>query len=308
MDNPSARQPRSPGAPSIRRAPSGRRQLRDACTTTLPSGADLNAVTATSHEGLRRALLAVQREGWDSDAGRAIVAELEFRSRSWACLSDRRCGRRPGTTDPADVVAVAWLTLEKSAAKAADAQQPWAYLWTVVGNELARAAIADARLSEPSRIRSHTPGPTAVVRVGVESDVFEYGATGQPGPVQQPDDMASPQVRELARRLAGDEAEECFWLDAIGRALDVMADARRSDEEYRLRRDPYMLDRLGFSLDELSALAALLIGPRKGDRAAQSLLLALHRDIDTPTEDVVGAEARVRVLRSHSPACAPSAA
>ena len=77
-----------------------------------------------------------------------------------------------------------------------------------------------------------------------------------------------------------------------------MADARRSYEEYTLRRDPYLRAVLGLSLDELSALSALLIGPRKGDRAAHSLLLALHRDLTVPTDSVLGAQARISLLRS----------
>lgn len=66
-----------------------------------------------------------------------------------------------------------------------------------------------------------------------------------------------------------------------------------------LRHDPYLRQVLGLTPDELSALGALLIGPRKGDRAAQSLLLALRRDVATPTESVLGASARVALLRSH---------
>jgi len=45
-------------------------------------------------------------------------------------------------------------------------------------------------------------------------------------------------------------------------------------------------------------LGALLIGPRRGDRAAQSLLLALHRDPTARPEDVVGAVDRIAFLQS----------
>ncbi len=103
---------------------------------------------------------------------------------------------------------------------------------------------------------------------------------------------------EMAHRLAEQPSDVDFWLDAIGRALDVMADARRSYEEHMLRRDPYLRDVAGLTPDELGALGALLIGPRRGDRAAQSLLLALHRDVTVPTEAVVGAAARIDVLRA----------
>lgn len=263
---------------------------------------------AGDHEGLRLALRAVDAQGWESSAGRTIVAELQRRSRPWACLTDRRCGRPPGTTEPADVVAVAWLTLQKSPTKVALTQRPWAYLWTVVGNELARAATAESRMTEPSRLRGHTPGPAVVIRVGLESEALD--AALPPADESAPDCDASPQVQELARRLSAVDDDIPFWLDAIGRALDVMSEARRSYEEYRLRRDAYMREELGLSLDELSALAALLIGPRKGDRAAQSLLLALHRNVDIPTDQVVGAPARIRLLRKRrlGSAVSPSAA
>lgn len=103
---------------------------------------------------------------------------------------------------------------------------------------------------------------------------------------------------EIAHRLAVQPSDVGYWLDAIGRALDVMADARRSYEEYTLRRDPYLREVLGLTFGELSALAAVLIGPREGDRASQSLLLALHRDLAVPTRTVVGAAARVGLLRA----------
>ena len=98
----------------------------------------------------------------------------------------------------------------------------------------------------------------------------------------------------------GEPEERSFWIDAVERALDVMAGARRSYEEYQLRRDPYLRDQLGLTLPELSALAALMIGPRRGNRAEQSLLLALHRDPATPVDLVVGAARRLSVLRART--------
>lgn len=262
--------------------------------------ADSVEFDATTHEGLRQALLGVAHAGWGSRAGDAVVDALRQRSGSWAFLVDRRCGRPPGSTDPQDVVAVSWLTLEKFAPRTAEAQRPWAYLWTAVGNELTRHAIADARLTDPARVRGGTSGPVGVVRVGLEAAILDSATDPWDCPesrgAQTPPSGA---VVELAHRLSACSAQVGFWLDAIGRALDVMADARRSYEEVMLRHDRYMRETLGLTLDELSALAALLIGPRKGDRAAQSLLLALRHDLDVPTDSVVGALARVRLLRSH---------
>jgi hypothetical protein len=274
-----------------------------AIPTDSPTSTDQTTVDASSHDGLRHALEEVGLAGWDSTAGAAIIAALQQRAGSWAYLADRRCRRPLGSTDPSDVVAVAWLTLEKFASKTAEAQRPWAYLWTAVGNELARAAIAESQLTDPTRVRGTSPGPTSVVRVGLESEILDRCPAGSPEQDKNPgtDEVPpSPPVQELARRLSRHGYEVEFWLDAIGRALDVMADARRSYEEVTLRRDPYLREVLDLRLEELSALSALLIGPRKGDRAAHSLLLALHRDLATPTEAVVGARARIALLRSRS--------
>lgn len=72
--------------------------------------------------------------------------------------------------------------------------------------------------------------------------------------------------------------------------------------------DPSGRTKADLRLEELSALSALLIGPREGDRAAHSLLLALHRDLTTPTDAVVGAQARIALLRSRSHAAARQSA
>ncbi|HYO20203.1 MAG TPA: hypothetical protein VES02_16240 [Dermatophilaceae bacterium] len=266
---------------------------------------------ASSHEGLRLALHGITEDGWESAAGRAVVEALQHRAGSWAFLVDRRCGRPAGATDPADVVAVAWLTLEKFATKTAEAQRPWAYLWTAVGNELTRSAVAEAQLTDAARVRSTSSGPVAVVRVGLETAQLDAGGDVQGVGTEGSDDAGaqlSPAGVELARRLATEGSDVDFWLDAIGRSLDVMADARRSYEEYMLRRDMYVREVLGLTLDEISALAALLIGPRKGDRAAQSLLLALHRDITVPTDTVAGAGARISLLRARRHAIAQRSA
>lgn len=123
----------------------------------------------------------------------------------------------------------------------------------------------------------------------------------RPGVCGLPPFLFSALVRHLART---DRAEADFWADAVDRALDVMAGARRSYEEVALRRDRYLRDVLKLSATELAALAALLIGPRRGDRAAQSLLLALHRDPAARFADVVGAVDRIAFLTSRRHASA----
>ena len=297
----------NPDQPRERRAIPDQRQAIQQSSDVMHTDANFDA---SSHEGLRLALHVITEAGWDSAAGQAVVEALQHRAGSWAFLVDRRCGRPAGATDPADVVAVAWLTLEKFATKTAEAQRPWAYLWTAVGNELTRSAVAEAQLTDAARVRSTSSGPVTVVRVGLEPAQLDAGGDVQGVGSQGSDAGAqlSPAVVELAHRLATEGSDVAFWLDAISRALDVMADARRSYEEYMLRRDRYVREVLGLTLHEISALAALLIGPRKGDRATQSLLLALHRDITVPTNTVAGAAVRISLLRTRRHAVAQRSA
>lgn len=143
----------------------------DASDATATAGS--TRFDATSHQGLRDALSSVQEAGWEGPAGCAVVEEIRQRAGAWAFLVDRRCGRRPGSTDPADVVSIAWLTLARFASRIAESQHPWAYLWTSVRNELARSAIAESRLTDPGRVRGTSIAPTAVVRVGLESALLD---------------------------------------------------------------------------------------------------------------------------------------
>ena len=150
-------------------------EFRDTHDGSRPSDRGTTEFDAASHEGLRHSLEAVAGQGWEGAAGHAIVAALQQRAGSWAFLADRRCGRPRGSTDPADVIAIAWLTLEKFATKTAEAQRPWAYLWTAVGNELARVAIAESQLTDPARVRGASHERNAVVRVGLDSAILDGG-------------------------------------------------------------------------------------------------------------------------------------
>lgn len=261
---------------------------------------DAGVWDAGTHEGLRVALTEVGVGGWDCPAGRAVLMALRGRSASWLATSSRSCRTGGGSTDPGEVLSVAWLTLHRFAATIAAATAPWAYLWTSVRNALAVDAAAAAMLSDRAVRRPREDWPVGVERLGdlaTSPDGRARALESPPCIAERPDDGVSPTVATLAAHLAlGDEAEAAFWADAIDRALDVMADARRSYEEVHLRRDPYLRDELGLDGAELAALAALLIGPRRGNREAQSFLLALHRDLDAQPEDVVGAVDRIRFL------------
>src|SRR5665647_2237021 len=257
---------------------------------------------AGTHEGLRAALAEIGSQGWDSEAGRAVMYSLTSRCAGWSAKMSRNPGAGGGAADPGDVLSLAWLTLDRFARNVAAADAPWAYLWTAVGRAMAVDAAAAAMLSERAVRRARSNWPVGVHRLG--ADDVRVGPTAgldgtAPGRAGRGDRDRSPAVAALVGHLAGaDRSEVEFWADAVDRALEVMASARRSYEEVSLRRDLYLRDVLGLSGGELAALGALLIGPRRGDRAAQSLLLALHRDHTARPEGVVGAVDRIAFLTS----------
>lgn len=268
---------------------------------------EVDVVDVGTNEGLRIALGLVAAHGWESEPGRAVMQALTSRCAKWGeKISHRHGAGRPA--DPGDVLALAWLTLDRFARNVAAAEAPWAYLWTAVGRALAVDDAAAAMLSARTVRRPRSEWPIGVNRLGADDERLATAAAeldGSAAGMGQRDRDRSPAVKALVQHLADDDPGEVeFWADAVDRALDVMAGARRSYEEVTLRRDLYLRNVLGLSGAELAALAALLIGPRRGDRASQSLLLALHRDPATPPADVVGAVDRIAGLtaRRHAQA------
>lgn len=268
-----------------------------------------------TNEGLRAALSVIQRCGWDGPAGRAVLEAIQDRSSPWAALVDRRCGRPVGATDPADVVSAAWFTLARFPQNVARANSPWAYLWISVGNTLAVDNAREAYLTAavPNGGGTANRRPQAALRVGLDVYHYAFAAESDDRPAAGSVDLSgawSSAMRALLDIIVRQGGDGNFWTDALDRAVDVMAQSRRSYEVYDLRRDPYLLFVLGLSPAELSALAALLIGPRRTDRAAQSLLLALHQDSQVTLDQVAGARARVDLLlaRPHVKVQAPMAA
>lgn len=260
----------------------------------LSGGAD--ALDVDTNEGLRAALNLVAAQGWDSGPGRAVVRALTKRCAKWGANMAHR-DWAGGETDPGDVLTLAWITLDRFACNVAAAHAPWAYLWTAVGRAMAVDGAAAAMLSARTVRRPRREWPVGVNRLGTDNERLGTFAGMDGTALADRDQHQSPAVKALVRHLAGSNpADAEFWADAVDRALDVMAGARRSYEEVTLRRDVYLTDVLGLSGAELAALAALMIGPRRGDRAAQSLLLALHRDPSATPEDVVGAVDRIAFL------------
>ncbi len=246
---------------------------------------------------LRLAVERIRVEGWESPWAAWLFEQLQARCGAWAAKVDQRCNRRPGTLPPEDVLTACWHTITRFPDAIIAAQAPWAYLWTAVRNELAVDITAESVLSSRQARHSSADRPDRLVRVGLETHHLDTHSPALSATVPAPSDG----LTALIGLLADGEADRVgYWGDVVDRALDVMADARRSYEEYALRRDPYLRDHAGLTLDELSALSALLIGPRRGDRAAQSLLLALRRDPATPVDAVPGAARRVRLLQARN--------
>ena len=251
-----------------------------------------------THEGLRQALNVIKVEGWESEVAREVLAAVRQRSPAWAAIVDRRCRLPTGTTDPGDVITTAWITMSRFADNILRAKAPWAYLWTSVGNALAVDNADHAYLSRPSNARADWMAP---VRAGLEDQRLAGRRTVEIVTHQHTTDPRtswSPALHAMLDLFAEAGGDEQFWAEALDHAVNVMAQSRRSYEVLDLRHDPYMLQVLGLTPPELSALAALMIGPRRGVRGAGSLLVSLHRDVSTDVDRVPGARARLALLTS----------
>lgn len=246
---------------------------------------------------LRRMVRDVDVHGWDGAAGRRLLVVVEEHCRGWAIALDRHCGLDYGTVDPRDLVTEVWLVLNQYPQRVISAEAPWAYLWNAVRNATsvaaAGAAIGSMALAERDMTLCRKIPPP--VRVGEETwrldRAFIPDTDGQ-----NAGDEWSPALRCFLELLVERGADRHFWADAIDRAVEVMADARRSYEERDLRRDPYLRLVLELGPEQLSALGALLIGTRRGNRAQQSLLLALHRNPNAAVEELPGAADRISRL------------
>lgn len=260
----------------------------------------------SANENLRTAVLHVRDFGWENPAGEWLLAGLHARGASWAAKIDHWCNRSPGTLAPEDVVTACWYTITRFPDGIVAATAPWAYLWISVRNALAVEIVAESVLSSSCARRRHADRPDRPLRVGLDSQHLD--SASETISAERPSHR-SDGLTTLITILADNQPEmTTFWADVVERALDVMADSRRSYEETNLRRDAYLLHEVGLTVDELSALAALLIGPRRGDRAAQSLLLALRRDPTTSVDAVPGALRRVRLLQARTLATTTSTA
>jgi hypothetical protein len=246
---------------------------------------------------LRRMVQDAGAHGWDSDCGRRLLTIVEEHCRGWAIALDRHCGLDYGTVAPGDLVTEVWLVLNHYPQRVIDAAAPWAYLWNAVRNATsvaaAGAAIGSAALAERDMTMCRTIPPP--LRVGGETWRLDRAVV----PTMDSQDSGegwSPALRCFLELLVERGADRRFWADAIDRAVEVMADARRSYEERDLRRDPYLRLVLELRAEQLSALGALLIGTRRGNRAQQSLLLALHRNPNVAVEALPGAADRINLL------------
>jgi hypothetical protein len=214
----------------------------------------------------------------------------------WAARIDRQCGLSRGTTTPDDLLSAAWLVLNKFGSQVAKARDPWGYLWTAVSHICLAETVQDITLTRPSR-RSPSCDRPRVLRVGLISPEFD----AQP---YERRPRRTPLVRCVVRLLVEAGGDPAFWTEAVTRAVDVMATARRSYELCAVRSDPVLRKDLRLSSAELSALAALLIGSRRGG-PSQSLLLALCHDKDAQLDAVAFARERVSALLARPHALDP---
>jgi hypothetical protein len=251
---------------------------------------------------LRRLVTDVRGDSWDSAAGRDMLDALERRAWAWASRMECRVGLDYGTLDPRDLVTEAWFVLERYPQRVLSANCPWTYLWDAVRRRTAVAAAAAAVCSEllPESDMTFCRTLAAPIRIGAHPWTLERQLDSGPGGAhsQQRWSPALSRLLDILVRSGGDRA---LWADALDRAVEVLADARRSYEEHRLKRDDYLRETLGLQPKQLAALGALLIGTRRGNRAQQSLLLALHRDLTTSPDDVPGATARIAKVLGTSP-------
>lgn len=250
---------------------------------------------------LRRLLAAVREDGWDGPSGRLLLELLEQHATKWATPVDRHCGLPYGTTDPKDLLREAWMVIHRFGPRVLEADAPWAYLWNAVRNAAAVAATGSAigspALAERDLRRCRDIRPP--LRVGEETWRLDQAVSS--GPLAGVEGSRwSPPLERLLDLVVERGGDRRFWADAIDRSLDVMADSRRSYEEHDLRRDPYLRTVLGLQPEQLSALGALLIGTRRGNREQQSLLLALHRDRSVTPDRVPGAAGRIGRLLDDS--------
>jgi hypothetical protein len=258
--------------------------------------------------GLRNSLRLIAHEGWNGPEGIALLGVLAERCRRWAASIDRSCGQDFGTAEPDELLSIAWEVLRGAAVRVISAAHPWAYLWYCVRNaaavEVAGQALCSGTVAERHMALARSlPRP---VRIGEATWLLEEAMRAQGvGGVEEITASWSPALQTLLDLLVDAGAGRGFWADAIDRAIDVMAGARRSYEEYQLQRDPYLCNVLGLGRVELAALGALLVGTRRGDRARQSLLWALHRDLGICIDDVPGAARRIALLADSRPGRSP---
>ena len=193
---------------------------------------------------------------------------------------------------------MAWVVIAQHPGCVAAAESPWGYLWHSVRRHFGLRAKADALQSTAATRAGPSCGPTRrpAVRIGLNTWLLETAPSSlDEGPPDRPL-QRSQLVQRFVDLLEDAGLDPILWGAIVDRALDVMADARRSYEEHELRRDPYLLHWIGLTPRELGVLAALLIGPRRGDRHASSMLLALRRDPAARIQDVPRGSARLAIL------------
>jgi len=281
-------------------------------------------------EGLRQALRDVSRAGsWDGPAGQWLLREVRERAVRNAAhvASATGVGCDRGLVD--DVVAAAWIVLDRHAEQVLATDHPWAYVMSAAQQEVMDEAIADravtSRTTASGRNRQHA-WSAVVARVGAaagqvaaafghgrvddgsreRSGVWapRVGRRGEPLLVdQQPEGPWRLREREgwyaaFVGLLVEHGADESVTVAAVDHLADLFTVTPRKHWEDAARCDP-VLARLGLTPDQCGALVALAAGSRRDREAGRGggLLGAVRADHDrgVPVELTAAEQKRIRI-------------
>jgi hypothetical protein len=280
-------------------------------------------------EGLRQALRDVARVGsWDGPAGQWLLREVRERAVRNAAhvASATGVGCDRGLVD--DVVAAAWIVLDRYAEQVLATDHPWAYVMSAAQQEVMHEAIADRAVTSPTttsgRNRQHA-WSAVVARVGAAAGQVaaalghgrvdegsrerlgiwapRVGRRGEPLLVEQPP-KGPGRLREregwyaaFVGLLVEYGADESVTVAAVDHLADLFTATPRKHWEDAARSDPVLV-RLGLTPDQCGALVALLAGSRRDREAGRGggLLGAVRTDHDrgVPVELTAAEQRRVR--------------
>ena len=271
-------------------------------TTTLPhsTGTDRAAsfvsrpdgLDPRTDEGLRTALLSVERSGWwETRDGQAVLAEIRRRAARSASHVATATGVAMGRRLVDDVLLAAWLVLHRHGDKVLAATSPWAYLMSSAQRQVLDEIRAQQLLTNAASIRGRARAvlPSIVRPVGSTATDLAAALRHEPSDADTGDARrivrqvrqheqpplvhgSEPDTQQLDQRepwfvafidlLVEHGADQTAAVAAVDRLADLFAATYVGWWEWAARRDP-VLARLGLTPDQCGALVALVAGSRK---------------------------------------------